>query len=261
MPWVRLDDGYPEHPKVDQVGPLAAWLNVCAWAYCARNLTDGFVPADRVGRLASVKQPDKLCQKLVAARLWECVEGGFQVHDYLAYNPSREEILRERTRAAERMRSARSSPEHRPKFAESSPNPVPIPSQRDGNDVKAPGPSAREPGPGGPLALTVGPEYEPTHLPNGAHQCPLCPEIYTGTYGEHLEQSPRHKVREQPEDFGRSRKRKKSAEKVSESDKTFERELAAVGERKSVTVEDLPETLRAEHERLRAKERSQADGG
>jgi len=118
MPWVRLDDGYPEHPKVDQVGPLAAWLNVCAWAYCARNLTDGFVPADRVNRLANVKQPAQLAQKLVAARLWECVEGGYQVHDYLAYNPSRDQVLRSRERDAERMRShrtpVRSSPEHPP---------------------------------------------------------------------------------------------------------------------------------------------------
>lgn len=134
MPWVRLDDGYPEHPKVDQVGPLAAWMNVCAWAYCARNLTDGFVPGAQVPRLANVKQPAQLAQKLVAARLWECVEGGFQVHDYLAYNPSRAQVLKERDKAAERARNARSSPEHPMNKSRSSPEvrekfstPVPIP--------------------------------------------------------------------------------------------------------------------------------------
>jgi hypothetical protein len=136
MPWVRLDDGYPEHPKVDQVGPLAAWLNVCAWAYCARNLTDGFVPGAQVSRLANVKQPDKLSQKLVAARLWECVEGGYQVHDYLAYNPSRAQVMKERDKASERARNARSSPEHpmnkprsspevREKFSTPVPGPIP----------------------------------------------------------------------------------------------------------------------------------------
>jgi len=92
MPWVRLDDGYPEHPKVDQVGPLAAWLNVCAWAYCARNLTDGFIPNDRVPRLASVRQPLKLVDRLVEVDLWERVDGGYQVHDYLDYNPSRAQV-------------------------------------------------------------------------------------------------------------------------------------------------------------------------
>src|SRR5690242_4591704 len=97
MPWVRLDDGYPEHPKVDRVGPLAAWLNVCAWAYCARNLTDGFVPAERVSRLAAVQKPLELAKRLVEANLWEQVDGGFTVHDYLAYNPSREQVLKERS--------------------------------------------------------------------------------------------------------------------------------------------------------------------
>lgn len=122
MTWVRLDDGYPEHPKVDRVGPLAAWLNVCAWAYSARNLTDGFVPAERVNRLADVKEPGKLAATLVAAGLWEpagaacekCADkrgdanavaaagSGYLVHDYLEYNPSREDVLAERAAAAKR---------------------------------------------------------------------------------------------------------------------------------------------------------------
>lgn len=103
MPWVRMDDQYPEHPKVDRVGPYAAWLNVCAWAYCARNLTDGFVPSERVARLANVPQPAKLAKALVEARLWEAVEGGYMVHDFLAYNPSREQVLKERAATAKRV--------------------------------------------------------------------------------------------------------------------------------------------------------------
>lgn len=122
MPWVRLDDGYPEHPKVDRVGPLAAWLNVCAWAYSARNLTDGFVPAERVARLAQVHNPKQLATALMGAELWEstsapcpkCVAkrvevhaptttgDGFLIHDYLFYNPSREQVLKERAESAQR---------------------------------------------------------------------------------------------------------------------------------------------------------------
>ena len=108
MSWVRLDDGYPEHPKVDRVGPLAAWLNVCAWAYCARNLTDGFVPAERVARLASVPNPMKLAAALVQVKLWERVDGGYMVHDFLDYNPSREQVLTERTNNARRAHEWRS---------------------------------------------------------------------------------------------------------------------------------------------------------
>jgi len=113
--------------------------------------------------------------------------------------------------------------------------------------------AARAPVPNGQL------EPDPIRLPNGAQQCPLCPDVYTGTYGEHLEQSPRHKIRDQPEDFGRSKRHKKSTPAPQENGE-IPHELAAIAERKSLTLEDLPETLRAEHERLRAKERSQANG-
>lgn len=98
-----MDDSYPEHPKVDHVGPLAAWLNVCAWAYCARNLTDGFVPAERVPRLADVPKPTQLVDRLVKAKLWEVVPGGYMVHDYLEYNPSREQVMAERAATARRV--------------------------------------------------------------------------------------------------------------------------------------------------------------
>ncbi len=109
MAWVRLDDGYPEHPKVDRVGYAAAWLNVCAWAYCARNLTDGFVPDERVDRLAAVPKPRQLVAKLVEANLWESVEGGFKVHDFLEYNPSREQVLKERATTTKRVNEWRNT--------------------------------------------------------------------------------------------------------------------------------------------------------
>ena len=126
-----MDDGYPEHPKVDKVGPLAAWLNVCAWAYAARNLTDGFVPLERAARLAAVPNARVLVKKLVEAGLWEsaaapcekCVarrtaagsaelDEGYLVHDYLDYNPSKAQVLKERVATAQRVadhRNARSN--------------------------------------------------------------------------------------------------------------------------------------------------------
>lgn len=102
MPWVRLDDQFPDHPKVVQAGPMAAWLYVCGLAYCARHLTDGFIPAPQVPRLVVGAAPGKLVARLLHAGLWEEVAGGFNVHDFLNYNPSREESLarREETRAA-----------------------------------------------------------------------------------------------------------------------------------------------------------------
>ena len=109
MAWVRLDDGYPEHPKVDRVGYAAAWLNVCAWAYCARNLTDGFVPNDRVDRLSTVPRPRQQVARLVEAKLWEVTDGGYLIHDFLDYNPSREQVANDRTNNARRAHEWRES--------------------------------------------------------------------------------------------------------------------------------------------------------
>ena len=44
-----------------------------------------------------------------------------------------------------------------------------------------------------------GPPIQPERLPNGAQQCPLCPEIFSGPYADHLQA--RHKVREVPDDL------------------------------------------------------------
>src|SRR4029453_3116326 len=49
MSWVRLDDQYPDHPKVRALGPLGLALQTAAICYCGRYLTDGFLgfPSDR----------------------------------------------------------------------------------------------------------------------------------------------------------------------------------------------------------------------
>jgi hypothetical protein len=91
MAWVRLDDKFPDHAKVAQAGPLASWLYVCGLAYCNRMLTDGFIPSGIIRRLADVDDADDLATRLVDARLWMPTDGGYRVHDYLEYQPSREE--------------------------------------------------------------------------------------------------------------------------------------------------------------------------
>lgn len=101
MSWVRLDDGFPEHPKVLALGAdyeVGISLLVRGMCYCARNLTDGFIPA------RTFSDNPQLVERLVELGLWERVEGGFQIHDYLAYNPSKERVLS--TREAGRRRAA-----------------------------------------------------------------------------------------------------------------------------------------------------------
>ena len=128
MAWVKLDDGFPEHPKVQQVGGDAAWLHVCALAYCNRNLTDGFIAAQVVGRLSDRRAPRKLVERLVEAGLWHVENDGWAIHDFLAFQPSKAKVEAERAAARERMaavRGSKSSAELPTNFAGSSRNPDP----------------------------------------------------------------------------------------------------------------------------------------
>ncbi len=136
MPWVRLDDEFPEHPKVASAGPRAAWLFVCGLCYCNRNLTDGFIPTNIV---KSFGGNARTIAKLLAVKLWEAKgDDGYQVHDYEKYQPLREQVLAER--AGTRIRVARyrdrnpvsnavTSPLVTPMYADcnGAPNPNPVP--------------------------------------------------------------------------------------------------------------------------------------
>ena len=98
MTWVKVDDGFRHHPKAIRIGPLGRDLFVCGLGYCAENLTDGFIPDDMVPHLApGQSHPTKIVARLLLAGLWTREEeGGYHVHDYLAYNPSREQVLQDR---------------------------------------------------------------------------------------------------------------------------------------------------------------------
>jgi hypothetical protein len=111
--WVKLDDHFPDHPKVIAAGPLAAWLYVAGLCYANRLLTDGFVPGEVVPRLIAfsgtkyARDPEALAVRLCAAGLWTetTVAGiqGYQIHDYTTYQRSRERVLTDRTQTAKRV--------------------------------------------------------------------------------------------------------------------------------------------------------------
>jgi hypothetical protein len=111
MTWVRLDDQFPDHTKVIAAGPAAAWLYVTALCYCNRMLTDGFVPGNQVPRL--VPNASKLVDRLLTAGLWRKASrdgvDGYEVHDFLKYQPTREEVLEERRKNADRQERFRAA--------------------------------------------------------------------------------------------------------------------------------------------------------
>lgn len=116
MAWVRIHDGAMSHPKL--VG-LINWRNpFCVWvwglSYCQQHLTDGKIPAAAIPNSAAMKT----ATKLVTAGAWHWGDNGFQVHDYLDWNDSKEVVTKKRTEAKERMKHARqrSSKEVRENF-------------------------------------------------------------------------------------------------------------------------------------------------
>lgn len=139
MPWVRIDENFPHHPKVMAAGPLGLAMQVAALCYCNRYLTDGFIPKAVVptllnfdGLAVRVRHGELVgdgkdatwelvVEDLLRAGLWEEVEGGYRIHDYLDYQPSRTEVLAEREAAKERMaRRRKRSQEVHEKFARTS---------------------------------------------------------------------------------------------------------------------------------------------
>jgi hypothetical protein len=104
MPWFRIDDGLWGHPKWLATPNAARGVWTTAGAWSSANLTDGFVPRHV---LRSLGGTPKDAAALVSSRLWEVVEGGWQIHDFLDWNPSREKVEADRAAARKRVADAR----------------------------------------------------------------------------------------------------------------------------------------------------------
>jgi hypothetical protein len=147
MTWVKLDDQFPDHPKIATAGPLAMAWHVAALCYCSRHLTDGFVPT-RVARSlidltgcaeitdtgnAYELKAATLIERLCASGAWHKEPDGYRLHDFLEYNPARSAVLAEREQAKARRgkrrkpNNERSSGEVRANNGRSSTTPSPYP--------------------------------------------------------------------------------------------------------------------------------------
>lgn len=92
MAWFKVDDNAAFHPKIVRAGNAAfgAWIRL--GAYCAAQLTDGFIP-EQVARMIATKRE---LDTLAICGLLRDDSGGFLIHDYLEYQPSRDHVLAER---------------------------------------------------------------------------------------------------------------------------------------------------------------------
>jgi len=104
MPYVALDDKFPDNPKVAGLSHAAFRLHVVALCYCSAHLTDGIVPKSaQIHR--KIGTTSKLNAQLIEAGLWEIVEDGWRIHDYLDWNASAAQIKEKQRRDRERKRS------------------------------------------------------------------------------------------------------------------------------------------------------------
>lgn len=135
MSWIKLDDKWMRHPKIIAAGRDARdiWLASITW--CSEYLTDGYLPANLVPSLAMTADVDVAnCQNfaktLVEVGLWDATENGYQVHDYLDYNPSKNQALATREARKEAGRAggvAKASKAHSKKIAKDKQNSAPYP--------------------------------------------------------------------------------------------------------------------------------------
>lgn len=109
MTWTKVDDGLHSHPKVLRLwhngsdGARALGLHMLAFSWIGEHLTDGVIPRAFVIEKGAVD----LAAMLVAEGLWDEHDEGWKVHDWLKYNPSRTQVLRERREGATRARNSR----------------------------------------------------------------------------------------------------------------------------------------------------------
>jgi len=109
--WGRLDDHFHDDPKTIRVGLAANGLFARAVSYCADHETDGVIPVDWV--TAQLVGETKTAGQRILAVMFEAVifehqenGGGYLVHDYLDYNPSRAQIASKRARDSQRKSGA-----------------------------------------------------------------------------------------------------------------------------------------------------------
>ena len=127
MPWVRFDDQFTIHRKVDGLSDAAFRLHASAIFWSARNLTDGFVSQEDLGGVtARVRTPERFAAECVRREVWHDARSdcpsekcpgpvdntypqGWIIHDYWEYQPSKARVLKERQANARRQAEWRSA--------------------------------------------------------------------------------------------------------------------------------------------------------
>jgi len=162
MVWFKVDDKLHSNTKIrkvlaDEPAALALWTVAGSWS--SDELTDGFIPDSQLPWLFPA-DAEQLAQRLVNARLWRRVRGGYQFHEWekdgdgTKRNPSKKEVEEDRRKKAEagrkggfisgRSRSKKQAPASAnaaapaDEFLQPPTRPDPLPSKEGGSGDVAP---------------------------------------------------------------------------------------------------------------------------
>lgn len=107
MTWVKIDDTFPNHPKIIGLSDKAFRIHISGLCYSGTYLTDGFVPMTIAARLA--EEDMSFIAELSQADLWRATStnNGFQIHDYLAHQTSKVQVEEKRQTVRERQKRYR----------------------------------------------------------------------------------------------------------------------------------------------------------
>lgn len=108
--WIKLDVLMPENPKVEGLSDKAFRALIGLWCYCARQHSDGTVPASRWKQIAPKARAELISAGLANPLLAGDPGAGVAMHDYLEHQRSREqadELAAKRAEAGRKGATAR----------------------------------------------------------------------------------------------------------------------------------------------------------
>lgn len=94
MPWVKLDDGFADHPKLLALSADLRWKHLSAMCWSAKHATNGLITR----RIASQLGLRSLgISKLIESQLWDINDAdSWLIHDWNVYNPDAESAKQDR---------------------------------------------------------------------------------------------------------------------------------------------------------------------
>jgi hypothetical protein len=164
--WSRLDAGYFRHPKVAAMGKDGRALDLAGICWATQNETNGHIPRAALALIAhEADVKTRVVSIVVAAGRWHENGDGWDIHDYLDFNRSADEIRKERNRwQRNKARQRASTPDPSADMS-------PVDNYEDTDDLSAVDISEESP----PLSPALSPplrnvtERSDLHLLNNSH--------------------------------------------------------------------------------------------